>query len=299
MVGRRHRRRALGPRRAGHEVPDRRRGRAPPRRSRASGWRGKGDLLVVVVVDEETGGAEGAQWICSEHPDKVRADYLLNEGAGSLVPVRRPEGVRRLRRGEGRLSLQAAHARRRGPRVDARRSATTRCSSSRRCCRRWRTASPTFDVTDGPQAMLDGLGVSVRGAARQGPAAGADRRADARRDAGAHARAGQREDQRDPVAGRDRRRLPRPAGARARRTLRARSTRCSATTGYEIEFSETVIGNQSPVESPLMDVIGGWVARRSPSARVVPAILPGFTDSRTFRARSPTGRLRVLPAARR
>src|SRR3954449_1914106 len=51
-----------------------------------SGWRGKGDLLVVVVVDEETGGAEGAQWICSEHPDKVRCDYLLNEGAGTVIP---------------------------------------------------------------------------------------------------------------------------------------------------------------------------------------------------------------------
>src|SRR3954447_24794938 len=51
-----------------------------------SGWRGEGDLLVVVVVDEETGGAEGAQWICEQHPDKVRCDYLLNEGAGSVVP---------------------------------------------------------------------------------------------------------------------------------------------------------------------------------------------------------------------
>src|SRR5947199_8034497 len=36
------------------------------------GWQGKGDLLVVVVVDEETGGSEGAQWICENHPDKVR-----------------------------------------------------------------------------------------------------------------------------------------------------------------------------------------------------------------------------------
>src|SRR3954454_1210843 len=34
-----------------------------------TGVRLAGDLLVVVVADEETGGAEGAQWICSEHPD--------------------------------------------------------------------------------------------------------------------------------------------------------------------------------------------------------------------------------------
>src|SRR5436190_3427759 len=33
------------------------------------GWQGNGDLVVVVVVDEETGGSEGAQWICEKHPD--------------------------------------------------------------------------------------------------------------------------------------------------------------------------------------------------------------------------------------
>src|SRR3954469_11695177 len=47
-----------------------------------------GDLLVIVVVDEETGGSEGARWICAEHPDKVRCDYLLNEGGGTVVPYR-------------------------------------------------------------------------------------------------------------------------------------------------------------------------------------------------------------------
>src|ERR1700730_9246461 len=51
-----------------------------------SGWRPeRGSLLVVVVVDEETGGAEGAQWLTATHPDKVRCDYLLNEGGGGIV----------------------------------------------------------------------------------------------------------------------------------------------------------------------------------------------------------------------
>jgi acetylornithine deacetylase/succinyl-diaminopimelate desuccinylase-like protein len=49
-----------------------------------SGWRpAAGDLLVVVLADEETGGSLGAQWICEHHPDLVRADYVLNEGAGA------------------------------------------------------------------------------------------------------------------------------------------------------------------------------------------------------------------------
>src|SRR5215207_3785432 len=44
-----------------------------------SGWRpAHGDLLVVCVADEETGGELGAMWICENHPDLVRCDYLLN-----------------------------------------------------------------------------------------------------------------------------------------------------------------------------------------------------------------------------
>ena len=46
------------------------------------GWRPSGTLKLVFVADEETGGDLGAQWLCREHPDKVRCDMLLNEGAG-------------------------------------------------------------------------------------------------------------------------------------------------------------------------------------------------------------------------
>src|SRR5687767_6143395 len=45
-----------------------------------SGWRPSGDLLVVVTADEEAGAEQGAQWLCREHPDKVRCDYMINEG---------------------------------------------------------------------------------------------------------------------------------------------------------------------------------------------------------------------------
>ena len=36
-----------------------------------------------------------------------------------------------------------------------------------------------------------------------------------------------------------------------------------------------------------MDVIERWVASEDPDARCVPTILPGFTDSRTWRATFP------------
>ena len=54
-----------------------------------SGWRpAKGELLIVAVVDEETGGELGAQWICKEHPEKVRCDLLVNEGGGAVFEYR-------------------------------------------------------------------------------------------------------------------------------------------------------------------------------------------------------------------
>jgi acetylornithine deacetylase/succinyl-diaminopimelate desuccinylase-like protein len=57
--------------------------------------------------------------------------------------------------------------------------------------------------------------------------------------------------------------------------------------GLGIAFTERVTGNRSPLRSPLMDALGEWVARRDPEARVVPTIMPGFTDSRHFRAAFP------------
>ncbi len=39
----------------------------------------KRDIILVYVADEEAGCAEGMQYLCEQHPDKVRAEYALNE----------------------------------------------------------------------------------------------------------------------------------------------------------------------------------------------------------------------------
>jgi acetylornithine deacetylase/succinyl-diaminopimelate desuccinylase-like protein len=57
--------------------------------------------------------------------------------------------------------------------------------------------------------------------------------------------------------------------------------------GYRLEFTERVIGNRSPMRSPLMDEIGAWISEQDPGARLVPMMLPGFTDSRWFREAFP------------
>ncbi|MGA9874993.1 MAG: M20/M25/M40 family metallo-hydrolase, partial [Solirubrobacteraceae bacterium] len=57
--------------------------------------------------------------------------------------------------------------------------------------------------------------------------------------------------------------------------------------GLRIEFTEQIGGNRSPIDSPLMDALGEWVTAHDPGARTVPTIMPGFTDSRHFRAAFP------------
>ena len=48
--------------------------------------------------------------------------------------------------------------------------------------------------------------------------------------------------------------------------------------GVELEFTEQVIGNRSPIDSPLMDAIRDWVGENDPGAEPVPVVLPAFTD---------------------
>ena len=61
----------------------------------------------------------------------------------------------------------------------------------------------------------------------------------------------------------------------------------SSTHPYRLDWTEQVKGNASPVESPLMDAIREWVDANDPGTTVVPTILPGFTDCRSFRAAFP------------
>jgi acetylornithine deacetylase/succinyl-diaminopimelate desuccinylase-like protein len=150
---------------------------------------------------------------------------------------------------------------------------------------------PGYDLTDGPKAMLEGLGV--------GPVDGDP--------AGALARLREKDEWLgvivEPMLGV----TLAPTKVRAsdkinvipsraeisvdcrvppghgEETARRRIEEVLGTDGYRLEFAERVVGNASPVESPLMDVIRDWVAEHEPGAAVVPTILPGFTDSRTWR----------------
>src|SRR3954451_22331670 len=245
------------------------------------GWQGNGDLVVVVVVDEETGGSEGAQWICENHPDKGRTDYLLNEGAGTRVPY----GDERLypiciaEKGVFRFTIRtqgtAGHASM--PRIGD--NALYKVAP---LLERMAERQPSLDVTEGPKLLLARLGLTFEQLRERDPvlavvvepmlgvtlaptmAHASDKinvipsTAEIRVDC----------------------RVPPGLGAA---DAEGRIHEVLGGDGYSIEFNEQVVGNGSPAESPLMDAIAAWVQREDPGAALVPTILPGFTDSRTWR----------------
>ena len=51
------------------------------------GFRPAGDLIFAATADEEVGDGFGLSWLCDAHPDAVRCDYALNEGAGDRLDL--------------------------------------------------------------------------------------------------------------------------------------------------------------------------------------------------------------------
>ena len=51
------------------------------------GFEPAGELIFVAAADEEVGEGHGLQWLCETHPDAVRCDFAINEGAGDRVEI--------------------------------------------------------------------------------------------------------------------------------------------------------------------------------------------------------------------
>lgn len=249
------------------------------------GWRGAGDLLVVVLVDEETGGAEGAQWICAEHPDSVRCDFVINEGGGPLVPF----GDERLypvcvaEKGVFRFTVRttgrAGHASM--PRIGD--NALVKLAP---LLERMASRQPAHDVTDAPRELLERLGLSYEQLRERDPLLAAvvePMLGVTLAPTMAHA-----SDKINviPAAAEVKVDCRVPPGLGRDDALR-RIHEVLGGEGYEIAFDEEVVGNGSPADSPLMDAIAAWIEAEDPGARLVPTVLPGFTDSRTFRSAFP------------
>jgi len=49
----------------------------------------KGDVILAATADEEKGGLAGADYLLRNYPEKIRADYVLNEGGGLAIPTQK------------------------------------------------------------------------------------------------------------------------------------------------------------------------------------------------------------------
>jgi len=259
-----------------------------------SGWRPqRGELLVVAVVDEETGGALGAQWLTETHPEKVRCDVLVNEGGGAVFEYagRRCYGVCCAEKGVFRFTLAttgiAGHASMPGMGENA-------LLKMAPLLERLGARRPGYRPTDEPLEFLRGIGEDPD------DPAGAIERLRA-----AHPRLAVMF---EPMLGV----TFTPTRIRASEKVNVIPSRAELKVdcrvppglgedevradiaavldgedGWELEFTERVVGNRSPVHSDLMDRIAAWIGERDPGASVVPVVLPGFTDSRHFRLAFP------------
>jgi acetylornithine deacetylase/succinyl-diaminopimelate desuccinylase-like protein len=259
-----------------------------------SGWRpAKGELKVISVVDEETGGRLGAQWLTEQRPDLSRVDWLLNDGAGSVIPYgdRRLYGVCCAEKGTFRFRVRArgvaGHASVPGTGDNA-------LLKLAPVIARLGERQPDYDVVAEPEAFLKALGedpadpqravanireVEPRLALMVDPTlrvtAVPTRIFASEKINVIPAKAELLVDCRVPP------------GMDGEATMRRVKELVGGGNGLEVEFLEQVVGNRSPIESPLMDAIRTWVGESDPGAEAVPAVLPAFTDSRHFRAAFP------------
>jgi acetylornithine deacetylase/succinyl-diaminopimelate desuccinylase-like protein len=249
-----------------------------------SGWRpAHGDLLVIVVVDEETGGQEGAIWLTENHPELVRCDFLLNEGAGTVIPHgdERLYGVCTAEKGVFRFTLTARGAAGHASMPNVGDNALPKLAPALAALGSGR---PQPDITDAPRALLAALALDDF---------------DALRAVNPHLAAFA-----DPMtsvtfaptiisAGEKINVLPSAASLKVdcrvppghgRETAQRRLTEVVGDLdGLELTWDEEVVGNGSPVESLLMDAIARWLGSEDAGARIVPVMLPAYTDSRAFR----------------
>jgi acetylornithine deacetylase/succinyl-diaminopimelate desuccinylase-like protein len=276
------------------------------------GWRPEaGELKIVLTADEEAGAVHGAQWLCERHPDKVRADLVVNEGAGASFeyPAGGPSGsaTRRIypvcvaEKGVFRFTLtahgRAGHASL--PRIGD--NALTKLAP---VLDSLAAAGVIPEPSQEPISFLNALGIQTDDlAAAIAEVEATDPRvavllepllgvtlaptmvAASEKINVIPSEASLRVDCRVPPGLGENHAL-----ARIEQALGwgdGADSSSHARESYTLAFDETVVGNRSPIDTPLMETIRSFVAREDPGAAVTATALAGFSDSRWFRAAFP------------
>jgi len=276
------------------------------------GWRpASGDLLVVATADEEMGAEAGAQWLCREHPDAVRCDYVLNEGGGVAFEV---GGRRFYTLCVGEKGVFRFHVRTQGRAGHASVPALGDNALLKLAPLLERLRSqPPVEVT--PEAVEfiyavsgeelgadpDGLDEAVEHLRERAPEVVAyllepmlrvtlvPTQAQASEKANVIPSTAQTlVDCRVPPGVEEdevRRQAMAILGDRSDANPDAPGREAEEASGvdFEMDFVEHVVGNRSPSGSDLRDVIEGWLAENDPGATLVPIVMAGFSDSHWFR----------------
>jgi acetylornithine deacetylase/succinyl-diaminopimelate desuccinylase-like protein len=258
-----------------------------------TGARFAGSVKLISVVDEETGGTLGAKWITEEHPELSRVDYLLNEGGGAVMPFgdRRLYGVCVAEKGTFRFRLRtsgrAAHASVPGLADNAllKLAPAIVALGERR---------PDFDLVEATRALIEGLGGDP-----DEPAAALERVAEIEPKLAPLLDAALRVTFSPTIVSAGEKINVIPARAELRVDCRVPPGMgedvalkrimevLDGGDGVTVDFTEAIVGNRSPVESPLHEAIAGWLAEHDDGSETIPVVLPAFTDCRWFRAAFP------------
>ncbi|MDX6491424.1 MAG: hypothetical protein QOD43_1669, partial [Gaiellaceae bacterium] len=254
------------------------------------GFEPSGDLIFVAAADEEVGDGFGLSWLCEEHPEAVRTEYSLNEGAGDRVEL-----------GGRSFYLASTAEKMSSPFVLRVRGRSGHASMPAIADNALVKAAKLIERLGefSPEPRLEPEVVALFEAVTGEPPADAAQVV-------ALARAV------DPIAAEfveplvgmtvsptmirasakrnvipalcevtvDCRLLPGQTQAEAEQVVRAHLGEGD----YELEWIEGFGGTRSPMEGPLWDAIGSWVAETEPDAAVAPICLAGFTDSHWLRA---------------
>jgi acetylornithine deacetylase/succinyl-diaminopimelate desuccinylase-like protein len=262
------------------------------------GWRpARGELKLVITADEEMGAQKGAKWLCEEHPDKVRADLVINEGGGDSFELngRRLYPLSVGEKGVCRFWLRARGVAGHASVPGLGDNALLKLAPALERLREQPPLEPTPDGLAFVSALIDediepddpaGLEAAVERLRTEAPAVASYLAEPMLRVTlvPTRARASDKDNVIPSVAEVlvDCRVPPGFTADDARE--RVEGVLGPFANELEIEFAEKVVGNSSPFETPFADVIRGCISEADPDAELVPNVMPGFSDSHWFRS---------------
>jgi len=253
------------------------------------GFQHDGDLIFAACADEEVGEGFGLSWLCREHPEAVRADFAVNEGAGERLELagspfylcataEKMTSPFRLRVhgrsghasmpgiADNALVKAAALVERLGalrpepqvgPEIEALFAAVEggEVPDARDVLPRAREVSPLAAAFVEPLLSLTVSPTMIQASRKRNviPAV-CDVTVDCRL-------------------------LPGQTQGEAEAIVRG----ALGAGDYELEWLEAQGGTRSPLEGPLWDAVSSFVERTEPGARAVPIVVAGFTDSHWVR----------------